>query len=553
MAVASALALAGCGSGGGGAGGGGASGGPVPATGTVNVSITDGPTTDFDHVWVTISELRFHTSNVVGANDAGWVTFPLVAPVTVDLASLSNGALAKFFSNLALPVGTYRQIRVLLVDAADTLADSALAQGLTYNAQVDWTDTQGNSHSSPLEIASPQQGIAVTGTFTLGASAPLNLVLDFDVGHDVVAFNHAGARAFVLKPLLRAYDQAQSGAVAGRVDTTNLCPSPPAQGCAFDLVIKAESLLPSGAYHAATRYTTVRLDGSFVLYPVAVPAGQQTTTIDVLVRGRNMETLLVRSVPVTAGTSPTSNPTSVAVTNLPVTLGAEYTANAATAVSPTGAWVSFYQTLPGQGEVPYEVRFRHVDPFTGLFFEDIALSTGPLHVANWAAAGAPTFISNAPVQGNGGFLVFADALGYARGESASDPLVAPGGAGPALFTSPALAVNPLFNADSISGAIQQSTPNQYDRGELVVTWMGTIVTTLPLDTVLAANSGTGGTYTVANLPGGTAVNPMLAGLYGLYARVWNSGNPLSTLKRIEFNGIADLRMGNAAGVNLTLN
>jgi len=83
--------------------------------------------------------------------------------------------------------------------------------------------------------------------------------------------------------------------------------------------------------------------------------------------------------------------------------------------------------------------------------------------------------------------------------------------------------------------------------------MGTIVTTQPLDAVLTANSGTGGTYSVANLPGGSPAKPLPGAFYYMYARVWNSADPLLSLKRIDFNGFADLRTGNATGMNATFN
>jgi hypothetical protein len=547
-AVALAVGLAACGSGG--------SAGGTMATGLVNVSVTDAPTRDFDHVWITVSEVRFHTSNAVSASDPGWLRFPLAAPVSVDLAALANGSLAQVFGNLTLPVGTYQQIRLVLVDESDPLTSSAQSHGLTFNDQVDWTDGQGNAHTSPLEIASPRQGIGINGTFTVSSGAPLNLVLDFDVGHDVVRFVHGANQAFTLKPLLRYFDLAQSGAVVGRVDTANLCATSVTTGCAYNLVIKAEEMHPAGTRHVATRFTTIRPDGTFTLYPLRVPNGQASMTIDVLVRGRNMESILVRNVAVTAGTTPTTNPTTISAAVLPLTLGTEYTANAASPLAPTGSWVNFYQTLSATGlaEVPYEVRYRHVNPFTGLFFEDIALSTGPLHVGSFVANGSPTLVANTPVQGNGGFLVFADALGYTRTEATSDPLTAPAGAGPALFTVPALPVNAaVATADSISGSVLQTTANKYDKGELVVAFMGTIVTTQSLDAVLAANSGTGDSYTVGNLPGGSPAKPLPGAFYYMYARVWNSANPLLTLKRVDFNGFADLRTGSVTGMNVTLN
>ncbi len=538
-ALATAAGLAAC--------GGGSSG--TMASGMVNVSVTDAPTSDFDHVWVTIGEIRFHTSNAAAPSDPGWLKFPLAAPITVDLAALNNGSLQSVFSGITLPVGTYQQIRLLLVADTDPLAASAVAQRITYNDEVDWTDLLG-SHVAPLEIAAPRQGIGINGTFTVASAAPLNLVLDFDVGHDVVRFLHNGNNAYTLKPNLRYFDLAEAGAVVGQVDAAGLCTTT-AVGCAYNLVIKSEELSPDGSHHAATRFTTVRPDGSFTLYPLRVPSGQTGTTVDVLVRGRGMDTMLVTGVPVTAGTTPTSNPTRISSAALPLTIDAgEYAANASAALSPTGSWLNFFQTLPGAAQVPYEVRYRHVNPFTGVFTDAIPLSTGPVQLGSYAAGGSPSFAAVVPQEGLGGFQPWAAAPDYARTEASSGIVSATGPS----FAVAQLPVNAaVASADSISGTIAQATAGTYDRGFLVVVRMGTIVTTQALDAVLAMNGGAGGAYSVSNLPGGSAAKSLPGAYYYLYARVWNSAHPLATLKRIDFSGFADLRSGSASGINATLN
>jgi len=539
----------------GGGGGGGASASSAAPTGMVNVQVTDAPTSDFDHVWVTIREIRFHTSNAVAADDPGWLKYPLATPVSVDLAALNNGSLAPVFDGLTLPVGTYQQIRLVLVSDNAPLSSVAQAAGLTYNDQVDWTDTSG-SHFAPLEIPAPVQGIGINGTFTVSASAALNLVLDFDVGHDVVRFIHGGNNAYTLKPNLKYFDLSEVGAVTGSVATANLCTSAAAAAptnCAYNLVIKAEQLSADGTYHMATRYTTIRADGTFTLYPLRVPAGQASTTVDVLVRGRNMDTVLVRNVPVTAGTSPSSNPTILSSTPLPLTLDTEYVANASAPLAPTGSWINVYQTVSSisANEVPYEVRYRHVNPFTGIFTDNLPLSTGPLQLGSYVGGGAPTLVANTPVQGNGGFLVFASAPDYSRTEATSDPLLPVAQPAVASFTLPALTVDPtVASADSISGNVSEAVAGTYDSGYLVVVRMGTIIQTLPINNLLATN---GGSFTIGNLPGGSAAKSLPGAYYYLYARVWNSANPQGTKKRIDFSGFADLRTGSATGLNVTLN
>jgi hypothetical protein len=282
-----------------------------------------------------------------------------------------------------------------------------------------------------------------------------------------------------------------------------------------------------------------------------VPSGQTGTTVDVLVRGRGMDTMLVTGVPVTAGTTPTSNPTRISSTALPLTIDAgEYAANASAALSPTGSWLNFFQTLPGAAQVPYEVRYRHVNPFTGVFTDAIPLSTGPVQLGSYAAGGSPSFAAVVPQEGLGGFQPWAAAPDYARTEASSGIVSATGPS----FAVAQLPVNAaVASADSISGTIAQATAGTYDRGFLVVVRMGTIVTTQALDAVLAMNGGAGGAYSVSNLPGGSAAKSLPGAYYYLYARVWNSAHPLATLKRIDFSGFADLRSGSASGINATLN
>ena len=538
-------------------GGGGSSLPPSSPVAMVNVALTDAPSKDFDHVWITVSEIRFHTSNNAAANDPGWLKFPLGVPASIDLATLYNGTLSALFNNLALPAGTYQQIRLMLVDDAAPLANSAVAAGLTYNDQVNWTDPAGTSHVARLEIPSPSQGIALNGTFAAVDGGSLNLVLDFDVGHDVVRFLHAGNTAFTLLPHLQYFDLAESGAVSGQVDASHLCSSSATSapsGCAYNLVIKAEVPSADGSYHQVARSTTIRSDGSFTLFPLRIPAGASSTNVDVLVRGRNMDTVVVRNVPVAAATTPSNNPGMVSSNPLPITIDGEYTANAATPLSPTGAWVDFYQTLSatGQNEAPYEVRTQRVNPFTGKFLTDFALSTGPIWIGNYVAGGSPVLVANTPTQGLGAYSVVATALDYTR-TVANATLTIPS-AGPALFSIPTMPVNPaVASADSISGTISQATAGTYDSGFLVVVRMGAIVQTIPIATQLGAAGGTGSAYTVNNLPGGGASLTLPGAYYYLYARVWNSADPIKTLRRIDFSGYADLRAGSATGMNVTLN
>src|ERR1019366_725735 len=360
-----------------------------PTLGSVNVSLTDGPGSDYDHVWVTVKAISFHTdpNQVWDGSGAGWQTTTLTAPVTLDLANLTNGTLSPVFINMNLPVGGYRQIRLFLAGFDDPLTASALAAGLIYNDQVEYTDATVVVHDVPLEIAYPTQGIQLNGSFDVSAptilNPSLNLAVDFDLEHDLVRFKpdiNGTEYYFTMAPNLRSFDLDQSGAITGTVDTANLCPSSSTTpiGCGYNMIVKAELLSADGTRHRDIRSTTVKPDGSFTLYPLPVlPAGQ---TYDVLIRGRNVETTLVKGVtaPALNGTTFLSN--AINRIPLPIDSTGEYFANFTSALNPKSGDALFQQTLRGAGEVPYEVRWENTNPFTGILEVPSALANGPLHV-----------------------------------------------------------------------------------------------------------------------------------------------------------------------------
>jgi len=422
--------------------GGGSNSSAAQTFGAVSVAVTDAPTTDFDHVWITVNSIRFHKLDFARPDDPNWLTYPLAQPVTVDLTQLANGNLASVFGNIQLPVGTYRQIRLLLADDDATLTASAQADGLQFNDQVDYTDANGVAHGAALEIGGPREGISVFGTFTVSANTTLQLALDFNIDDDVIRFpdrmGGPGALAFTLKPVLHYFDLSTTGAIAGQVDTSALATLTNPSG-AFGLVIKAESLAADGSRHLVTRATTIRPDGSFTLFPLPIAAGASSANFDILLRGRNMTTMLVRGVPVNVGTTPTHNPTAIAATALPLTASGEYTVSLSTALNPTGGWLNFFQTLPGASEVPYEVRFRNVNPFSGQIDVGFPLSASDLLVGDYVAAGSPTFVSTPPQQGVGGFSVRGGAMQYSA--SSFVPVVPPGSGTGTTISIPALVVD----------------------------------------------------------------------------------------------------------------
>ncbi len=513
--------------------------------GVVNVSITDGPGDDYDHVWVTIKAIAFHADPNIAWNiyNPAWHTTTLPAPVTIDLANLSNGSINQVFLGMNLPVGTYKQIRLFLAGFDDTLTSSALAETppLKYNDQVDYTDTSVTpnvAHHVPLEIAYPIQGIQLNGTFTVTTTNSLDLALDFDLEHDLVPFVHpTGANTtenyFTLKPNLRYFDLNQSGAIAGYVDPTHLCTTAVANTCGYNLIAKAEILSPDGSRHIGTRATRIKSDGSFTLYPFP-----SNTKYDVLIRGRNIETMLVKGVTAPVASTPSSGAAVLSSAAIALTINSsEYFANFNSPLTPTSGYAVFQQTLPGVNEVPYEIRWGNNNPYTGTLQTPVALSSGQLHVANYVDGNVLVFNSVTPQEGLGNFNVTNNRLPLDYYNLSIGVTIQPPNplTIPLIFSPNQPALSSSVTTGSISGNISQ-TAALYDKGFLVISRFANIVDTLDISSYLA----TSGTYSIT-LPAGTASAPVTGAYYYGYLRVWNSAHPVATMKVIPINSMIDLR------------
>lgn len=496
--------------------------------GTVSVSITDAPAYGYDHVWITVKDLWLHTDEAAGPEHPAWHKFPLASPVTLDLLDLSNGNISvPLWDGIELPEGTYRQVRVHLAATEDALTASAADAGLTYNNQVDVTDPAG---FYPLRVPDPRRGILLEGTFEVKKNEKLKIAIDFDAGHDVVKMDHDGKTEYLLKPRLVHFDLDNAGAIIGHID-----PAAAANRATAQFVVKAEQLSPNGAVHMVRRATFIADPdtGLFVLYPL-MPGNY-----DVLIRGIGYETTIIKNVPAVMGTKPASGATVIPVVALTASPSADYLADASI-TSPTGSWVHYYQTLPGDGEVPYEVRFRHFHPLTGQF-ADFPLSTGPLQVGTYDPAGI-TLAETVPVEGNGGFKAEAVAILHERSGFVSVTEAAP--------TTAFGTLNVRFpaTARSVSGTITIPSDmlNTLDRGVLFAVHGGMIVNAVKADSQM----GSGGTYTLGNLSGGTASQPLPRAFYGIEAFGWSSADRM--LRAVAVPRFVDLRVADAADIELNM-
>ncbi len=498
------------------------------AMGAVAVSITDAPADGMDHAWITVKDLWFSQSKQSGPDQTGWEKFPLAAPVTLDLLDLSNGAISvPVWDNIELPEGTYEQIRIILAATEAPLAASATDAGLAYNNQVNLT---GDAAAYPLRIPGAQKGIRLEGTFEVKKNGKLKLALDFDAGHDIVKIDHDGQTEYILKPNLASFDLDNAGAITGHIDTIASANTATAR-----FVIKAEQLSADGAVHVLRRATFIAdpATGRFILYPL-VPG-----SYDIVISGIGYRTAIIRNVPAVQGTTPTASPTEIPPVTLTSAAAPDYPVSA-TIASPTGAWAKFYQTLPGANEAPYLIRIRHFGPLTGAF-AGFPLSAEPIDVGVYDPA-AVNLTTVVPVEGAGGFRAVADAVLYEH----SDPLpVDPQHAdlifGPLNVKAPA-------TARTVSGSIQipADKTGVLDRGVVFAVHGGMIVNALRINSEVVS----GGSYTLSNLPGGTADQPLPGAFYSIEALGWSSIAP--KVKAHAGPMPADLRTDNAAGIDMSM-
>src|SRR5215472_1655901 len=212
--LAVAILVAGC-------GGSGSNG-----SGFVNLSISDpatcsAPSGPYSHVFVTVTDVKIHTSANAGPNDSGFIDLtPNLknSPQQVDLLAQASTEcfLAMLGSNVEIPAGTYQQIRVFLAPDGTTISNNQCTGGAA-NCVVLTSD--GSVHD--LQLASETQtglkipsGQIAGGNFTIGSGQTKDLDIDFNACASIIA---TGSGQFILKPVLHAGEVGLSSAINGNV------------------------------------------------------------------------------------------------------------------------------------------------------------------------------------------------------------------------------------------------------------------------------------------------------------------------------------------------
>jgi hypothetical protein len=505
-----------------------------------NVGATGAAPADVEHLWVTVEELWFaQEADTPPEADTGWTRKSLPNPVVIDLANVDPGTLVPLVTNLSVPAGTYRQLHLGLADAADPLLDSARAVGLEYNAQIELREEDGSSRRAPLELPVPRAGLTIpidlefkdageSGGTGASASNITNLAITLDGAQGVIAYEYGANTGYLLSPGASVVDATAAGEIRGRVDTTAL---PPGHAAIF---VSAQQKDAAARHRVVVQRRKVAADGSFSLYPL--PAAKKGTTLyDVVITSAGADTVVVRDVPVNAGTEVTT------LQSTPIMLTAARTVYADVAPSPVvlpaGTRLEFHQTLPGRDQVPFVIEGTALDPDTrqvpGAAF---ALASGSLVVGDYAGGNAVSFVVDTPAEGTGGYLVGSTGL-YRSTTFAANPAEVSGTSSrPTLLAAP-------FPQIAAGGGAGRLTVNllvpsgRYDSGFLTVQAAHGLVETARVDALLRLG---GGSLIIDGLPAGSELAPPAGVSYQVSLRAWNSRNAAGTITRIAAPASATL-------------
>jgi hypothetical protein len=441
-----------------------------------------------------------------------------------------------------------------------TGATGSCAFGTTYDPTTGACIATGTAGAATLcaynQVYDPTTGTCASsglGLFSGGSSAATSTVaISFDASRDLVPYTVSGHSGFVLVPHLSAYNLATAGTIEGQLDLQSL----PATGVG-GIEVTAEA--SNGTQNVIVASAPVQSNGTFVLYPV--PCSSTTTAstatsssssssstyscaggtqfYDLVIHGPGIETMIIQSVPVTAG-GPTSA-SSLALT-MPLTAAASYSVNLSAAVSPPGSWIGFYQTLPNSSSAPYLIEVRPINPFTGTFDTAQTLSSADIEYGAYVSGGAVSLTTATPAEGTSTYHVAATAPVYGNGPL-STTVAPPSSGATATFTVAAI---PLpSSGESISGTVSVASPGKYDKGELILTQGGALVAVAPLDAYLGTAKSSATLF--ASVPGGSSTS-----IYYAEVWVWNSSNPSGTLSRQPLSTSIDVTTGNATGVAVTI-
>lgn len=180
----------------------GGSGDGSGSSGKLSLSLTDAPASDYQAVYVTISEIQVHRAD---AEEGEWMTV-LTPNTTYNLLELINGETAAL-GVADLPTGKYTQMRLILSDTPDSAS----------HPYANYLILKKTDEAIELKVPSGfKTGIKLVHPFDVVAGRTVGLVLDFDAGRSVVKAGSSGK--WQLKPTIKVIDTLNNATLTGTVN-----------------------------------------------------------------------------------------------------------------------------------------------------------------------------------------------------------------------------------------------------------------------------------------------------------------------------------------------
>ena len=205
--------------------------------------------------------------------------------------------------------------------------------------------------------------------------------------------------------------------------------------------------------------------------------------------------------------------------------------------------------------MPYEIRWRNTDPFTGKFLNAIPLAgvNSPLQVASYNAGALPSFVSTAPQEGVGGYTVADNEVAYYSLGTVSPGLLPAGAASAATFTPAVPSLNANVQLGTLTANLSFSGISLDNRCRFVISRFASIVDSQDCSSLLPTSSSSGtGTLSISGIPAGSGSTAVPGAYYYAYAVVWQAGNAKATRKVVPITGGIDFRSTSAQTVNATI-
>lgn len=167
--------------------------------GSLEVRMYDAPIDSADAVNVSVKQVEINEDG----SENGWSV--ISSPnQTYNLLNLTNGAY-EVLGDTTLPVGTYQQIRLVLNETG-------------HSVEVD-----GKMYDLAIPSGS-QTGIKLNVGAEIEENITYTLLLDFDAAHSVVEAGNSQSNEYLLKPVIRAKNEAVTGAITGTIDPAEAQP-----------------------------------------------------------------------------------------------------------------------------------------------------------------------------------------------------------------------------------------------------------------------------------------------------------------------------------------